>query len=169
MARRASRHIDRQEVSTPWTPIRFKRSSPDSRTRRKLGRRVGVPSGLDADKCVETPSIAGVVESVEEQEDDYGGHRLVVIRCADGSRASIRGFGAILGNFFGKVEVGDAIGLEYEGEATPKTQGYSDYPVYRVERIPASPGELKAVPDQRPEAQADDPGAWSEDARAVGS
>lgn len=112
----------------------------------------GVPEDAEVEKCLDTTSVAGIVESIEDQEDEYDGHRLVVISCADRSRVSIRGFGTILGSFFGKVEIGDAVGIQYEGTATPRTPGYSDYPVYRVERIPAR-RELAAVPSMADESE----------------
>lgn len=126
----------------------------------------GVPEGMDAERCISTPSVAGVVESIDDQEDDYGGHRLITVRSADGSRVSIRGFGTILGTFFAKLEIDDAIGIEYEGEATPKTAGYSNYPLYRTERI-AAHREPETVPEPvallaaAPDPQ-DDPSAWPE-------
>jgi hypothetical protein len=126
----------------------------------------GVPVGADADKCILDESVAGVVQSVTDQEDDYGGHRLVVLIREDRSRVSVRGFGAILQSFFSAVEVGDMIGISFEGMATPKTDGYNDYPVYRVERIVA---DRSTPPEPYPaEPYHDELTSESEDPGAVG-
>jgi hypothetical protein len=105
----------------------------------------GVPDGVDADKCLTIAAVSGMVQSIEDRDDEYGGHKVIVVRAADGSRISVAGFGTILHDLFERVSVGDAIGLEYEGEVTPKTPGYKDYPMYRVEWIPAA-RKLEAVP-----------------------
>jgi len=107
----------------------------------------GVPEGMDEDHCILTAAVAGIVQSITDAEDEFGGHRLVVIRRKDGSRVQIAGFGVILKDLFNRIQIGDAVGLEYEGEVTPKTPGYKDYPSYRIEWVPADPKTQPTHPD----------------------
>jgi hypothetical protein len=135
----------------------------------------GVREGLEPSDCLTADRVAGVVQTIEDRENDYGPYRSVVVSCADGSRVKVAGIGAVLSRRFDQLRLGDGLAIRFKGRVAPKTPGYGPYLDYQVERIAAEPeddaGEvvLAAVPDEEDEPQtgedepgvSDDPASWA--------
>jgi hypothetical protein len=124
----------------------------------------GIPEGTEPDKCVKTERVAGVVETVETRDGDYGLYKVVVLVRKDRTRVQVAGFGTVLKGWLEVVRPGDVIGLQYLGSVPSTTPGFKDYDSYAV----AVRRDGKPVSQSQVLGEYDEPRTESEALEALG-
>jgi hypothetical protein len=92
----------------------------------------GVPEGTEADKCLVTDRVAGLVETVEERTGDYGPYLVLVLVTKDRGRVQVAGFGTVLAGWFKVFRPGDMVGIKFAGSVASPTPGFKPYDAYQV-------------------------------------
>lgn len=92
----------------------------------------GIPDGFDAAKCIEERQVFGTIESIEERTSTFGPYRMVVVIDGSGRRIQLAGLGTVLVKRFASVEVGQRLGVRFDGTKPSSVEGAEDYDDYNV-------------------------------------
>lgn len=127
----------------------------------------GVPDGKEPADCVVTESVRGIVEEIDVRLGDYGYYRVLTLVQRDRSRVQVFGFGTILGKRFRTMQVGDAVGVAYNGTRPSTKTGMKDYDDFDVIHLrggrPVTTGEVAEETDEDGSIESEtdqDPAAW---------
>lgn len=99
--------------------------------------------------------IIGEIEEISERVGDYGPYKVLTLLDADGSVASVAGFGTVLKGKFDTLtdaDCGRTIAVKYLGEAPSKKPGGKPYKNWTVtltprQAVPAGGGDFPADDD----------------------
>jgi hypothetical protein len=93
----------------------------------------------DRDDVITDPSVAGIVEEIDERESGYGTYKATVLRRRDGSRVSVAWWGTVLESRGKNLEIGDAVALTFLGKVQPRDPSLAPYSNFDViHRKPAA-------------------------------